>query len=501
MRNFSKALLFGAIILSSGCNDFLEEQDPSNLNPDNFYTLPEHAEPAVIAAYDRLRFIGEGAGIFSRNWQLLEAVTGTTTSETGQNQDLNNLINVGYNADNGHLFNWWNGMYDGIANANLAIRKIEGIANLGESLRQKYIAEAKFLRALNYFWAVRLFGDVPLITEPIFSSTDPNLLPARTPQEAIYNQIVEDLLAAELADLPWTDANGRVSKGAIKSLLANVYLTMAGYPLNKGTEYYQKAADKAKEVITNGSFSLFPNYADLHSLATENRGEHIFMIQYAPVIADNPFQSELLPNFKEISAYNSEIGSTVPTPSFVKSFEPGDRRAKEKEFFYTSYYNNGNGAEKPLGAPYIYKHFDVQAHGTAGVAGTARAGINWPLIRYAEVLLIYAEAQNEVSGPTADAVNAVKLIRDRAELPTPTAGETNKEAFRELVWRERWHELCYEGKTWFDMVRLRKVYNEATNGFDNFVGHKFSYGPVLEERHLLFPLPTSEVRNNPNLKP
>jgi hypothetical protein len=125
--------------------------------------------------------------------------------------------------------------------------------------------------------------------------------------------------------------------------------------------------------------------------------------------------------------------------------------------------------------------------------------LNWPLIRYAEVLLIYAEAQNEVGGPTAATIAALKQIRDRAKLTT--AATFTQETFREAVRRERWHELCYEGKSWFDMVRLQKVYNESTQGFDNFVGHKFSYGPTLAAKHLLLPLPTLEYNNNPSLRP
>jgi hypothetical protein len=129
--------------------------------------------------------------------------------------------------------------------------------------------------------------------------------------------------------------------------------------------------------------------------------------------------------------------------------------------------------------------------------------LNWPQIRYAQVLLTYAEAQNEAgAGPNAAAWNALKAIRDRAGLTTPAIGTYTQATFREAVWRERWHELCYEGITWFDMIRLRKVYNEATNGFDNFVGHKFpDNGAILADKYLLFPLPTAEMQNNPNLKP
>src|SRR5207253_1101428 len=143
------------------------------------------------------------------------------------------------------------------------------------------------------------------------------------------------------------DPTGRASLGAVKSLLAKVYLTMAGQPLNKGVSHYKLAADKAKEVIASGNFNLFSNYGDLHNVATENRVEHIFEIQYLVGVADNPFQGILLPNFKEISAFGTEIGSCVPTNSFYQSFEPGDVRTRTRVgYFYTDYFDGGSGPLK-----------------------------------------------------------------------------------------------------------------------------------------------------------
>jgi starch-binding outer membrane protein, SusD/RagB family len=496
-----QVLIFIAAMLSISCNKFLDEEDPSNLTPDSYYSIPEHAEAAIAAAYSTTRFIGGGAGIFVNNFQLLEAVTGTAKTETGQNSDLNNLLGLSYNADNLLVRNWWNGCYSVIAQTNLVLDKVPAITPMDEAQKKRILGEAQFLRAWSYFYLVRLFGDVPLLTVPV-DATSPDLLPSRSSQESVYDLIVSDLIAAEGSGLNWTDDDGRASLGAVKSLLAKVYLTMAGYPLNKGADYYSLAANKAAEVISNGGFSLFPTYSDLHDLLQENRGEHIFEVQYLGGVADNPMQGVLLPNFKGISKYGTEIGSTVPTLQFYESYEAGDLRTVDREgFFYTSYYTEGNGALKDLSAPYIFKHFDIVANGTAGVEGTAVSSLNWPLIRYAEVLLIYAEAQNEADGaPNNEAIAALTEIRNRAQLTTPAT--FTQQSFREAVWRERWHELSYEGITWFDMVRLRKVYNEATNGFDEFTGHVFpDNGAVLQEKHLLFPLPTAEMRNNPNLTP
>lgn len=499
----SALLLAVAAITFSSCTKWLADTDidPSNLSPETYYTTPDQAEAALAAVYAQTRFINGGAGIFANNFSMLEMVTGTAKTETGQNTDLNNLIGLSYNGDNVFVANWWNGPYSLIAQANLVLQKVPGITPMDEAQKSRILGQAKFLRAWAYFYLVRLYGDVPLLLEPV-NATSPDLFPSRTPAETVYNQIVADLTEAENSGLPWTDQTGRVSLGAVKAELAEVYLTMAGYPLNKGAAYYKLAADKAKEVIQSGSFQLFENYLDLHSLSTENRGEHIFQIQYLSGVADNPNQGVLLPNFKDVSAYGTEIGSTVPTLQFYESFEEGDLRTVDREgFFYTHYYSGGDGPLKDLSAPYIFKHFDIVANGTFGVKGTASSSLNWMNIRYAQVLLTYAEASNEAEGaPNEMALDAVNQIRGRAELPLLES--MSQADFRIAVWRERWHELCYEGITWFDMVRLRKAYNEATNGFDNFVGHKFpDSGSVLEEKHQLFPLPTVEMQNNPNLKP
>lgn len=506
-------LLCGAmlIITGTGCSKFLDEQDPSNLSPEIYFTLPEHADAAVFAAYARTRFIGAGAGIFSNNFQLLDAPTGTATTGTAQNSDLNNLLGLVYNGDNLHINQWWTGLYRVIAQANLVLDNVPAISPMDETQKNNVLSEARFLRAWAYFYLVRLWGDVPLIlTSQTPASED--FSPTRSTTEEVYNAIVEDLLAAEASGLPWMDATGRVGLAAIKAELAKVYLTMAGFPLSKGQTHYKLAADKAKEVIDYANanpavIGLFPTYGDLHSVTQNNKLEHLFQVQYLQGVEENPLQSVMLPNNslpKNISAIGSGIGSSMPTVSFYtsfKKFNPADKRTDEQQFFMTSYYENGSGAPYPLGQPFIFKHFDVVDHGRPGAPGTGHSSLNLPQIRYAEVLLIYAEAQNRADGSAnADAYTAVNLVRARAGLAV-LAG-LGQAAFEEAVWRERWHELCYEGIIWFDMVRLRKVYNEDSNGFDNFIGHvNKNSNQALQEKHLLFPLPTPEMRNNPNLQP
>lgn len=510
IKNIAVLLLCAGILPETSCKKFLKETDPTNLTPSSYYTLPEHAEAAIAAVYADIRFIGDGTGIFSNNWQMLDAPTGIQTTETAQNSDLNNLYALVYDGTNLHVNQNWNGRYKVIAEANLVLDKVPGITPMDAAQKSRILGEARFLRAWAYFDLVRLWGDVPLVTTPQTAGSA-DFFPARTPQENIYKLITDDLTAAETAGLPWVNSNGRVSTAAIKAELAKVYLTMAGQPLNKGASHYKLAADKAREVIDYANanpaqINLFGSYADLRNAANNNTLEFLFEIQYNYTSAGiaNPLQSSYLPLHKPVSAIDG-IGTSVPTTDFYASYEAGDLRAANRQgYFFTDYYTNGS---EPVlfnpGNPHVFKYFDTVANGSLGKVGSKNSNLNIPQIRYADVLLIFAEAQNEVNGsPDANAYAALKRIRDRAQLTTPAMGSFTQQSFREAVWRERWHELSYESLTWFDMVRLRKVYNEGTNGFDNFVGHvNKNSGQALQSKHLLFPIPTPEMKNNPSLRP
>ncbi|KAA6440779.1 RagB/SusD family nutrient uptake outer membrane protein [Dyadobacter flavalbus] len=490
-KNISLLTTVLSMFCATGCSDFLEESDPSNFTVENYFTQPAHARSSVNAIYAPLREplnSGFGGGA----WMMPEFATGLAATDLGQAVNSYFIKDLRNTSDNGYGQTYWTSYYRGIANANLSIQKIPTIT-MNEAEAKALMGEAYFLRAWYYFNLVRMFGSIPLVTEPVNLESE-QLRPAQAAPEEVYNLIVQDLQTAEASGLPWTDASGKVSMGAVKSLLSQVYLTMAGFPLQKGASHYQLAAKKAEEVIDSKQFKLFASYNDFHDPSKKNIEENIFMIQFRTQILPSNWQVSIIPYNKNISQYSDETGGIYATGDFVKSYDPADLRAKEKQFFFTKFTNEANrNQEVDLGGYFIYKHFDMVAQ-----TSSANSDLNWPVIRYAEVLLTYAEASNEVSGPTAKAYEAVNAIRTRAQLPNLTG--LSKDMFREAVWRERWYELCFENITWFDMVRLRKAFNVKTKTFDNYVGHKFSYGPTLTERELLFPIPTSEMRNNTNLR-
>ncbi|MFT3946111.1 MAG: RagB/SusD family nutrient uptake outer membrane protein [Agriterribacter sp.] len=486
---YNLLLLSIALLSTTGCKKFLDEQDPTNFTQSTFYTKIEHAQIGINAIYAPLRDpISSGFG--GGAWMMLEFATGLAATDLGQAVNsyfVKDLVNT---AANGYGYTYWQSYYKGIANANLAIQKIPAIPGITDDQSKKYLGEAYFLRAFYYFNLVQMFGNIPLVTEPVDLSS-PQFYAAQSTPAEVYDLIVSDLTTAEQAGLSMKDETGRASLGAIKTLLAKVYLTMAGYPLQKGNSYYTLAAQKAREVMDSGAFKLFASYSSLHDPSMKNKEENIFMIQYLGGTINGSWQSAIIPYNKNISAYSDETGGIYSTATFVNTFEANDLRAKEKEFFFTQFTNEKDRNQVvDLGGYFIYKLFDSVAQ-----TSTTTSNLNWCIYRYADLLLTYAEASNETEGPAQAAYDAVNAIRSRAQLPA-LSGLT-KDQLREAIWRERWHELCFENLTWFDMVRLRKAYNETNGGFDDYVGHKFSYGTnlTLTKRELLFPIPSDEVLN------
>ena len=491
----SKLLTCGILILFiSGCTKFLDEQDKSNFTAENYFTNATQAETAVNAAYTGIETIHSGNYGFAGGlgpWLMLEFATGYANTELGEAVENRWVRTLTNSSDNQEGRTWWQQSYKGIANANLCIANIPGV-DMDETEQNQLLGQAHFLRAYYYYNLVRIFGKVPLIKAPVdLASSD--MYPLQASEEDVYNLIVEDLKFAESSGLPYTDGTGRVSLGAVKSLLASVYLTMAGYPLQKGADYYQLAADKASEVISSNQYSLFPTYDDLHLPANKNMGENIFQAQYTSLIYPSYWQSAIVPYNKGISVYDGQGGAIFAEVPFIESYESGDLRAEEKQFFYKYYTLASDRTDTiDLGNTYVYKLFDKVAN-----ESTASSGLNWTLIRYAEVLLIFAEASNEVSGPTTEAYEAVNQIRRRALVPE-LSGLT-KDQFRDAIYRESAHELCFEDKTWFNMARTRKAYNVYTGDIVDLIGYTFVSGAVYAEKDLVFPIPTSEMNSNPYL--
>jgi len=249
MKNINKYILVFCVILvvSSSCDDFLTEDPPSLVAGVNL-TSVDAALAFSNSAYANLYVLVQGAGEWGGNTiELLEYPTGKVDGQAQARDDEFN--NLRYNAESVYTYDWWIGLYEGIKAANLAIPSLQdGFPSLTEEKRTNLIAEVRTLRAFYYFYLVRIFGDVPMVTE-IVETIDEMRIP-RTSVKEIYDEvIIPDLIAAEKSTLPWNDLSGRVSMGFVKSLLADVYLTYAGYPVKAGDQYYTESAQRSQEVI------------------------------------------------------------------------------------------------------------------------------------------------------------------------------------------------------------------------------------------------------------
>lgn len=488
------------MLFLSSCNNFLDEQPTGTMTTDSKLTSKESALALANSAYlKNTVFNRMTPGWGCNTILLLEYMTGKATSENSQSnyKDFQDLL---VNDRSLYIQNWWQDCYAGIANCNLALQKLEEFTHLDASLIKDYKAEVRFMRALYYFYLVRIFGDVPKITS--VQSELGQLQVSRAPVKEIYDEIIlPDLLEAEQSGLAFSDPAGRVSMGAVKALLADVFLTYAGYPLQGGKSYYAESAKRSLEIIKSGKYALFPDYESLRLPAQNNKGEAIYQVQFSLNKRHNESVLLFLPSRSGISAYDLEHGSLIPTKEFVESFEKGDKRAEEKQYFFTSYKGHPSkfspGAAElesmDLNGYYVFKFFDRQA-----VDQTAKSDLNWSVYRYTDVLLMYAEAQVNADGvPNRQSVDIVNQIRGRAGL-SPFM-QTDATAFLQEVWNQRYFDLCYENKMWFDMLRTRKIRDDKTGEYKDFVGYRTNWNKVYTETQLLFPIPLSERQANSHL--
>ena len=492
-------LLIVTLGVFTGCEDFLDENPTGTLTTESDVSSVDVARAFANGAYARITVLNDGGGGWGgNNASLMEFMTGK--ADGNSQTEAFKFNELTYDARAFYIDNWWRGMYEGISRCNLAIDKLSEIPSLTEEDRTNMLAEVRTMRALYYFYLVRMFGDVPKITKNPESLDE--IEAARSPEKEIYDEIIiADLLEAEQSSLPWRDTGGKISMGAIKSILADVYLTYAGYPVQGGDQYYAESARRSMEVIQQGEYTLFPEYADMTNPANRNQGEFILQVQHAKTIRENGLTPVTLPAFRGIAAYTDEYGGLIPRREFVESYEAGDKRVQEKQFYYTYYRGHPNDYPEGdprrdslnLGGYYIYKYFDQQA-----IDEDSRSEINFTVYRLADVMLMYAEASNQAEGgPTELGRTVLNQIRARAVLPPVTT--TSQVEFEQAVWAERYFELAYENKIWFDMLRTRQVRNDVTQEWDDFVGYTNLFGKTFTEAQLLFPIPQREIDNNKNL--
>ena len=461
-----------AVLLSSCSQEFLDLKPISTATSDNFYRTADDFKNAVNGGYAGL----QAAGLVANSYIFGEIASDNTVAvASGSVTDQDEFDRFYIKTTNPYISGRWNDAYTVIARYNTILDKISGVT-MDEALKNRYIAETKFLRAVVYFTLVRTFGDVPLILKPV-STPDEGYAFGRNPTTEVYAQIEKDLTEAE-AVLPASYAAadmGRATKGAAKAFLGKVYLTEKKFPA---------AAAKLKEVIDLGVYALLPSYADVFKVANKNNKESVFDVQYKSGGAGegNGWPNSFAPqnSGNAVIAFGGD-GNNAPTADIIAAYEAGDLR---KDASVASSYVNTAGQVIP--DKFIKKYFDVP------VAKNDN-GNNIPLIRYADVLLMYAESLNEVSfQPAGDALNYLNQIRTRAGLAKKTATDIpDQAAFRLAMEQERRVELAFEGHRWFDLVRTDRAITVLNSKKD-----QIRLVAPLTANNLVFPIPQSQIDIN-----
>ncbi|MDP5172536.1 MAG: RagB/SusD family nutrient uptake outer membrane protein [Bacteroidia bacterium] len=487
--NLYKTILFISI-LSAGsfaCEGFLDRQPLDQLTEGSFYKTASDANRALLSVYTPMMDV-EWSG---KGWMITE-IPSDNTQAGGLDPDFTPIDNFTVASDNLPIANYWAVHYRQIVLANVAIEKVSGM-EIEEELKESFVAEARFLRAVAYFDLVRIYGAVPLVTKaPVYGD---DLLPSRTPVAEVYAFIASDLeYAAERLPVKWDGVNvGRATAGAAMAYLAKVYLT---------TREYVKARDNARKVIDLGVYALMDDFADNFELETsDNNKESVFQVQYTGCGSSNTgnaLQAFFAPWGEGITKDRDGWGSQIPTgpqlsnpgTTIFDAFETGDLRIKPTIMTPNAHYpsvNPGDGGYTYPSAGASATQINIKKYviGSGPNVCFMSTPQNVHLVRYSDVLLTYAESIMEIEGGVSSnpaALQAFNEVRNRAGLASLTVID------KATVLRERRTEFAFEGQRWFDLLRSGRAVEILS-----------LHGKKPNAEKLLFPIPDSEIKINPNL--
>jgi starch-binding outer membrane protein, SusD/RagB family len=493
------SLLLIAIFAFACSKDFLKEDPKGQLTSEGFCKNKAELDMAVAALYGNLNS--------TNNTEYLTALfcgADDLTTRPGSNKEFLrdfDMFVANKDANDNNTYEW-ESLYSVVSGANFIINNYELAVGETQEVRDQAAGQAYCLRAWAYFMITRLYKDVPM---PTTNVADKNI--EKTPTADVYKLIVEDLKKAEVM-LPdqWPDGTREyhvaVTKGTAKSLLASVYLHMAGYPINDASGY-GLAAQKAKEVIDNADaygYKLLDNYQDLW-LDNQFNNELVLGVFYNPNLGDANYRAPMMgmpgdeggwdEYFSEINFFKSfpdgpRKDATFQTQMMVSQgvFVPWDSCAMRHPYYKKMRYANGSN---PVN---MYDHYDNPYYFSYASNRTS------VVMRYAEVKLIYAEAQAMSSSPDASAYKEINDVRRRAGLADLTPG-LSQTAFRDSVVMERAWEFAgpEQGQRWFDLVRLERVEVANSNR------HEWEL-PLVNQPSKLFyfsTIPYQERVINPNL--
>lgn len=483
-------LCFLVIGMTTGCDSFLKEEPKDFLSPDNLPNTESECNMLLLGALSYWR-----SNNFERHINFIaEATTNSVVSASKNNIPRDEMNSLTWQNDNESLYKPWAQFYYCINAANIMIQKVPNAGKVTDEVKTRYVAAARYMRALSYFYLVRIFNDVIYLDTPVEDFSSSANIP-KTSAAEIYKNIVADLTFAE-ENLPvkWSEGTERPTVAAAKSLLAWVYITMAGEQI-KDQSMWAKAAAKAKEVITKKNeygTDLLPDYEDLWKVNNRYNKESIFAFNFADGLGDNQCGAEWRPG-----GVGKESGWAFfyTLPSYVNQFDDADKR-KAATFLteIVSTVDKKTYTVANFGNPYPHGKKWCDAGREDFSQRNKRTDMYIPIIRYADVLLIFAEAENEANGPTADAYNAVNRLRDRAGMPHLEG--LSKEDFREAIRKEWILETTHERIYRFNLVRWGTYLDVMKAYFQENFPEKVKN--VTADK-LYFPCPNHDAMINPNL--
>ena len=537
MKQYSITFLLASALTLGSCSDFLDRDPLSQASENTFWQTEADAQTGVNALYPLL----PDSRDFWRDCQSDNSLMTNAWGEGG----LGYICQGSHNAATGYLSEEWR--YGDIRRILYYLDRLKDM-DIDEAKKKRFEGEARFILALRYYRMTRHFGDIPLIKEkPI--DLDEAALPRSPKQEVLDYALANVNKAIDYLPETYTNDNiGRITRGAALTLKADMYLDMASYAkFHKGqdaTELWKEAALAAKQVIDLNLYGLEDDFAYIFKAeANNNNKEVILAFQYKedekthmlPILASpagtgitGQGWASFCPTRQLVDSYETTEGKTIYESDLYDKNNPWENRdARLKKTFFLPGYEclRPNGSYEPYMPHPAYNKDERINHEGGGITGymylkyndqelekPSASWTNFSLYRYAEVLLIYAEALNEYDPNNTQIAWAVNQVRKRAELPGVDNLIGNQEAMREKIREERRHEFVAEHKRYFDILRWKiaeKVLNEPGYGInkdenapigdytvEQFLGQNRTFDA---SKHYLWPIPQSARDKNPNL--
>lgn len=516
MKNLIYIVLIGIVVLITGCSDFLEEIPRDSISPANFYKNAGDAEAAVNGAYAAL----QDNGYYSRYWITASAhASDGTFTRLGVNSDRRVVIHlndVGLINSNGYNIQVWSAIWQAVNRANSVLDNVPDI-DMDATLKSRIIGEAKFLRGLHYFNMVRRWGGVPLILTETATSNLVELQVVRNTAEEVYVQIIADLTDAVgslpyIAEYSGADV-GRASKEAAQGLLAKVYLYQRDWASAKNNALAVINSPSGLELMLDPKDNFWQGGG-----TADNNKESIFEVQYN----GNP-QGHLLGNNFEPAGSGWGPGSWGSINASLYWYNQFDDSDKRKPATFLTELPNANDPSQII--PWQnFRHPSVFINKYREPESKDRMAYNIKVLRFADILLVAAEAVNESEGP-AGALLYVNRVRTRAGVPEFTG--LSQEQLRDSIYVEFRKELCYEGQDFEELVRQGRLLKQKEAYFSHTIPTLYyGAGNVLipdqsiinninaiqpggfqnpsffeiDPHNTVFPIPQIALDKNPNLR-